>query len=83
MHKILQSVYTFDYTTNKLDNNRFIFFCIAKKMIQLLQLKRLTALAKLDHKAEGHSNNKEFSNKKKVENISVGAIPTDINLQLE
>lgn len=56
---------------------------IAKGMTQPLQLEGLTALAELDHKAEGHSNDEEFSDEEEAENASVGAIPTDIGPQLE
>lgn len=84
MHKIFQFVCTFNHTITKLDNNRFTFSRIAKKITdQPLQFERLIALAKSDDKVKSHSNDKKSSNKKEAENVSIGAIPTNISPDLE
>lgn len=84
MHKILQSVWTFDHTTTELDENRFTFPCITKKMPdQPLQFEGLTALAKSDDKAKGYSNNKKLSDKEEARNANIDAILIDISLDLE
>lgn len=84
MHKIFQFVCMFNHTITKLDNNRSTFSHIAKGITdQPLQFEELIALAESDDKVKSHSNDKKSSNKKEAENVSIGAIPTNISPDLE